>query len=543
MRTKHYYLARLGGGDPEAMGQSGERARFTSMGCVIIGTASVAAISMFFALHHAVGADVGWSIPIALGWGLLILIIDRFMVISMNGTRGRPWQLLGMLLLRLVLAGLIATVVSMPIVLQIFSSDINAELPIIAAQKSAQYNTSLTKSATGKSLAKVEGEITTEQAVASGAVSSKVKADQDQVNNLNTQLSNAENTAATAGQKYACEEDGDKGATAGCPPGTSGRAGDGSRAQADYAAWQQDLSEVSSIKGELAKASAQLTADENASNQSVQAAQRELTSLRGEETSLQNTINGQIAADNAKNSDDTGLLAQIQALFAASDQSTGLTIAHWVVTGLFFVIELLPVLVKTMLLLGKESLHDRIVALREEAALEDARLAIEEERSAAHSVRQAARGLREAQDQARLAMRQRELEAEIAVAQGKAKNTEDAEAHMRHRELDNRIKVQDEVADGSYTYAMGIVGEWLESIRARFRRDPPPDAAGNGASGTGHGPNGSGPDEEPVYGSAPNGESLNGANGNGAVPNGHQPPTDEWRFLPGHTTPDGDGIT
>ena len=138
--AKFYLLSRLGGGNRELLadGQpaatTGERAKFAAMGGVLLTTAGVASVSMFFALHHAVGADIGWSIALGLAWGVVILNLDRFLVVTMNGARDRGWLMAMTVLGRLLLAALVAMVVSMPLVLQIFASDISSELPLIAAQ-------------------------------------------------------------------------------------------------------------------------------------------------------------------------------------------------------------------------------------------------------------------------------------------------------------------------------------------------------------------------------------------------------------------------
>jgi hypothetical protein len=533
--ARRNYLAWLGGGDPDAVAQSGERTRFTSMGGVLLGTASVAAVSMFFALHHAVGADVGWSIPIALGWGLLILTIDRFMVITMSSTRGHPFQMLGMVLFRLLLAGLIATVVSMPLVLQIFASDIGAELPILAAQKSAQYKQNLQKSPLEGQITNLQGVIKNEQAVVEGTAPGPVQYYEGQLTNLNQAIGKARAAASAADLKYECEIGGYKAATEACPPGTTGIAGKGPHAIADYNAWQQDLATVKSLQGQLSQAESALPAAQRSDGRNVATAQHALSQNETKLAGLEQQYDSDISNDEIANKKDTGLLAQIRGLFSASDQNPGLAIAHWTVTALFFVIELLPVGVKTMLLLGPESMHERIVAMREEAAIkkvqreidaereqeeaaiEKIRREIEAEREDAESERQSARDRRAAEEQAGLQITQRHLDAERKIADGKAETLEIAAADIQQRDLANRIEVNESVAKESQNYAMGIVGEWSAAIRDKFRKAP----------------------QQPP--GDPNGKASDGTrlSANEASQNGHQPQTEEWR-IQGYTTPGSD---
>ena len=184
---KLYLLARLGGADrqllaaEEAGSNTGEHTKFAAMGGVLLTTAGVAAVSMFFALYHAVGTGVGWAIPLGLVWGVVIVNVDRLLIITMSGTRGHPVQMAATIVSRLVLAALIAAVVATPLVLQIFSRDIGAELPILQAQKSAQYNKSLGNGADAKQLAQINAEIAAENAVINGTGHSRVATDSARV--------------------------------------------------------------------------------------------------------------------------------------------------------------------------------------------------------------------------------------------------------------------------------------------------------------------------------------------------------------------------
>jgi len=582
--ARHYYFARLGGGDPEAMAQSGERGRYASMGGVLLGTASVAAVSMFFALHHAVGVPVGWSIPLALGWGTLILTIDRFLVITMNGTRGHPFQLFSMVFMRLLLAALIATVVSMPLVLQIFASDINAELPIIAAHKSAQYKANLQKGALQQQITSLQNTINAEQKVVNGQTPNLVTTYQNQLDTLNQQISQARAKADQDDLKYECEKGGLQGSRQACPPNTTGLTGNGPHAQADYNAWQQDLKTVESLQNQLPQAKAALKNAQQSNTDNINSVQQTLTQNQQKLDGLVQQYNKDITDDETANRKDTGLLAQIQALFSASDQSVGLTAAHWTVTALFFVIEIMPVGVKAMLLIGPESLHDKIVSMREqavidkeqreidaaraeqEAALDKTRRELQAARDDTEAKLQAARDRQIAEYQSLLLMKQRELSRDATIAAGKAKTLEEASADMQQRDLDNRIEINKRVASESHNYATGIVTEWATAIRDRFRSAKQPGngpgrsesdgGRSDGGRSDGFEPNGTWPNGMGSNGDESSGPSLHGAglganehdvngqnlNGQGSydrqVSYGQLPETKEQRIRD-YTTPDG----
>src|ERR1700722_2209715 len=68
------YLAWLGGGDREILEEvPQERAGFVQMAGVLLTTAGIASISMFFALHNGVGEPVAASVALCLFWGFVII--------------------------------------------------------------------------------------------------------------------------------------------------------------------------------------------------------------------------------------------------------------------------------------------------------------------------------------------------------------------------------------------------------------------------------------------------------------------------------------
>ncbi|HUB37937.1 MAG TPA: DUF4407 domain-containing protein [Streptosporangiaceae bacterium] len=483
--AKRYLLERLGGADAqllsdeETAGRRGERTRFAAMAGVLLTTAAVAAISMFFALHHAVGVDVGWSVPLALFWGAVILNIDRFLVITMGDTRGRPGQMAGMIVFRVALAALIATVVSLPLVLVIFASDINAELPILQQQKSAVFAQNLAHGADESQLSILDKRISTEEKVIS-TVPPSVKADQREVSSLTQQLTTARSQAATAYKKYQCEQAGAKGA--GCPSGTSGLVGEGARAKGDLKSYQQIEAKIATLKGEIRQAESALKSEQAVASLNAANAQQTLASLQKQRTALLNQQASAIATDSEQNGKDIGLLAQIQALDAASAQNAGLAAAHWIVTALFFVIEMLPVGVKSILLLGPETTYEQIATIKRQAAITHAEEQIQADKDIATIEAQTRRDVAGDEARSRLEIRRRQLQADGVIADGKATTDENVEADMRRRDEGSRIEANERVAREAKTYVMAMMDEWADLIRDRIRQATQKQAA-NGHAG------------------------------------------------------------
>lgn len=479
--AKRYLLARLGGADArmladeEIASQTGERTRFVAMGGVLLTTAGVAALSMFFALHHAVGLSTGWSIPFALAWGVVIINIDRFLIITMTGSRGHPWRLAVTVLVRLVLATLIAIVVATPIVLQVFSSDIEAELPVIQQRQSAAFVKSQAHDGAETQLAKDNAQIKIEQGVANGNGEGQVATDQATVNRLTPLVISAKNAESVADAKLECEQGGLKGAE--CPPGTSGFVGFGPLATADQTAYSNAVQNYNTLSSQLAAAKSTLLIATNAATQKESAAQRQVTTLTADANKEQATINAAITHDTKENAQDTGLLEQIHALFAASDVDSGLAWAHWIVTALFFVIEILPVTIKCLLLLGEETPYEQITAKRGEAAVEQAQVTIDAEMDVIRARAQSKRDIADLEARAEHDIRQAALQSDLAIIQDKELARQGVETDYTRREKGTRIEANRRFNSATRDHILAAIDDWALQIREAIRLGTQPTAA------------------------------------------------------------------
>lgn len=118
-----------------------ERRDFVQMAFILFTTGLMASISAAFAInmafttptfdrqHNLTGFESPpfWVLVVSgLVWGLIIFNIDRYMVLGMEGLH--RWSTLGPAIIRGGLAVLIGLVLSTPLVLQIFSSEIDNEI-------------------------------------------------------------------------------------------------------------------------------------------------------------------------------------------------------------------------------------------------------------------------------------------------------------------------------------------------------------------------------------------------------------------------------
>lgn len=106
-----------------------DRHKYMGIGATIFFTGVLAFFSSAYALF-----TVFESYPAAVGfglvWGAMIFNLDRYIVMSMKSV-GRWWRDLFIAVPRLLLAGLLAVVISRPLELKIFEKEIQAELGVM----------------------------------------------------------------------------------------------------------------------------------------------------------------------------------------------------------------------------------------------------------------------------------------------------------------------------------------------------------------------------------------------------------------------------
>lgn len=349
-------LARLGGADLTILQKvPQERARFVQMALVLLTTSSIAAVSMFFALHNGVKVPSAAAAGLALLWGIVILNLDRFLIVSMQMTRDRR-RLLWMALPRLLLATMVALTVSTPLVLRVFASDINHQLAISQVQQSAQSKYLQADSAQAREASQLRSQINADQAA---------MAAQARVTALRQQVQAAQHAAIAAQQAWQCEAEGLTCA------GASGRTGNGELARQKQIEYQRAADNYISTAAQLKTAENDLqTARKATAAQNQVQPGASLDDLKKQLAALESQIQDQVAAASRANSQNTGLIAQLQALSKASSQSITLAVARYIVAALFFLIEILPVVVQFLLNLGPPSAYELVSKIRNDTVID-----------------------------------------------------------------------------------------------------------------------------------------------------------------------------
>ena len=373
------FMAWLGGADGAVLDQVPQgRSRFVQMAGVLLTTAGIAVLSMIFALHDAMKIALFPAVVLGLLWGFVIINLDRFLVLSMGTNRGR-WNLVLTALPRLALAVVLSLVISTPLVLRVFASDIKAQLYTTRLENSTRQAQLESHSKEQQQLNQVLAQINTDNAVLNGhvppATSPQMQAAQAQVAKLQPQVQSDFQAQNSAYEKWQCELTGDH-----CQ-GSSGKTGNGPRARAYQQDYEHAHATYESANSQLQQAqTAERAAQAGVAKaqpgdlaRAQQQARQALPQLDKQRDQLKAFLHGETAYGSKVNENDTGLLAQLQALSDASAKNPSLNAARLAVTALFFLIEILPVTVKLLLNLAPPTAYEIVAKLKDEEITDGAR--------------------------------------------------------------------------------------------------------------------------------------------------------------------------
>lgn len=348
-------LITLSGARPEVLARCPtERIKFQSLGWAILITCGMATVSMWFALTSAMGFNPVLSFPVAVLWGVIIMGIDRWLVTSMPLDGKRKFLIAAP---RVALAILLGSLISTPIVLRIFESEINNQISVIKETNEAAFLTSQQNSSVQARVTAAQAKVTNLEKVidSRGAVAIN-PANDPVVQGLTTQLSNERKVAAQDYHAWQCQLYG----------GCNAPKGSGPLAAASKARYEADENQIATLTRQIRSREQDLQSNSASSQQSrlqqaqsaLPGAQAQLAAAQAEETSLLNNFQ-------LTNSATNGLLIRLKALDQLSAGNSTLQVARLLLFLLFLVIEVLPVTVK---LLQPQGNYEKL--LRQEIANE-----------------------------------------------------------------------------------------------------------------------------------------------------------------------------
>ncbi|BAJ74888.1 hypothetical protein MTES_1924 [Microbacterium testaceum StLB037] len=375
-------MAVLGGADNDVLNEVPEEVpRFVQMFLVLAGTALVSSLSMMFALLTGVRVSLFLAIPLALVWGLIIFNLDRFLTSTMRSTKNF-FRLLGLAMPRVIMAALIGIVVAEPLVLQVFQNDIAREVNSTNVTQALSDQDAVTNGpekqaldAASAQVSALENQAATGIVAGTSSTSAESAAAQQTVDQLTQQLAAQQSVIDQARAVYQCELTGQG---AGTVPGCTGVAGNGASSDAAKAQLAQAQSSYDALSTQLQQAQTALAtanaagteAAASSADQNKKQAEDQLPAARTQYETALAAYNQRAASVADGNAGAVGLLSQITALERLSDREPVLRWAHYLIAALFFMIELLPVLVKVLTGFGGPSLYEKAEKMRGQIALD-----------------------------------------------------------------------------------------------------------------------------------------------------------------------------
>ncbi|GIF23115.1 hypothetical protein BJ973_000527 [Actinoplanes tereljensis] len=441
-------LCRLGGADAGVLSLAPKaRREYIALALVMLATASLAVLSMAFAMTDGLKANPVVGVLIGLFWGAIILTVDRALIINLKPKGGKGRMFL-MIVPRLLMAALLGLVISTPLTLRIFNDEIAAQM---THDQIAAANTAAKELASGDLTGlfnSKNAEVKKYEEIVAGRytyTAPGLTQAQQEYDKAKTAYEDKQKDAETAYRRWQCELYG-----VGCEA-TSKKRGDGPLAQALKKEYQNRKAEagqaedlMNTQQSALLNAQKQNSDDGETALAAAQAdAEKQLAVLRPQRDNLQQQLQALNDAAQAKRQD--GLLAQLVALGHLDDQSKLALIAHLLLAALLFMIELLPVAIKTLIAAGPTTVYERAEKLDDDLVMKLA----------------AARANREQAKQAEID--QRAIDSEVRVAK----------------------KVQEKVEDLVTEIAMVAVDQWGEEVRRSaasytHQQQPPPVQNGGG---------------------------------------------------------------
>jgi hypothetical protein len=327
-----------------------DRPKYAGTGSAILLTATMACVSMTFALHSALKLALAPAIVFAVAWGLAILNLDRWLVVSLVRQKNKLNYLL-LALPRVGLGVLFGLVISTPFILQIFQPEITQELQHMQVRNSDSYYQHQATDPLAKKIDNLQSKVSEDNLIIGSGGSVNLVQDP----HLTGELSQAENEEASDYKEWKCQLYGG----AGCP-----RAGFGILATTAEQAYVTDKQRVATLQE-------QLSADDKSEEANNALVARQ--DLPADTAALKDDQDQQAQLDEAftsTNASNAGLLRRLQALDEYAAGSSTLEAARWLLFGFFTAIECLPILVKVLLLLGPENTYEKALARADQVSLQ-----------------------------------------------------------------------------------------------------------------------------------------------------------------------------
>jgi Domain of unknown function (DUF4407) len=329
--------------------------KYAGIGSAVLITATMATVSMVFALHTALMVALPIAIGTGMAWGLAIMSLDRWLVVSIQ-RHEKSRQNFYPAIPRLVLALLFGIVISTPLVLQIFKPEIEAQMVVIQQKQSDAFTGQQQHGDLGKQIGTLQRQQTTEQNIITSGGDLPVDPNTDpKIIGLTKQRDDQQKVTDAAYKEWQCQLYGP------CKP-----QGPGPLANADQTAYQTDKARLDGLNSQIDARKTELNAnDQQGKARKVADARASLTEINSQLATLTAQRDLLQKENSAKSKADTGLLMRLTALDQVGSKDATLYWAQLLLFLFITAIECLPIFVKLLSTFGEESNYEKILKMKE----------------------------------------------------------------------------------------------------------------------------------------------------------------------------------
>ena len=328
-----------------------ETAKFVGVGGAVLMTAVMAGLSAGYALYVSLDAPLIAVLILGALWGVGILNLDRW-IIAATKRQGAFFKDVGMVLPRLLLAIIIGAVISEPLVLRIFNSEIESELRKMKTEQQADFERGLIAYPRYSNLADDRAEVASLQQGLAEGVRADAAVTDEQVMSIRGDLDRVNEALTAAEQAVACEGLGACG---------SGNAGAGPVFRANEARRDRLLKEKERLELALQSATARAVTQAGTTYESTVASKTaRLEELQATVADTQAARDAEMAEHTMRVNEADGLLNRIEALHRLTEDSEAMSQARWALFLFILAIECLPVLVKLFMNLAKPTAYEQL---------------------------------------------------------------------------------------------------------------------------------------------------------------------------------------
>lgn len=353
------FLFWLGGGDEEVVAECpGERTRINALGGTVLMTAMLAVVAGTSATHDWLHASLLLALPAGIFWGLAIMNLDRWLLLTIR-RQSTPLRTLLLALPRLGLALVVGLVISTPTLLGVFDSEVTAKATEERQAEEAEAKQELSAQF-GEIEALSEEQKGLQEKLSANLASSVLSESPDYVE-LQKQLEQEQKRSDAAQGDALCELDGTCGTGhVGAGPSYEAKAQEAEKLAAELAATKRQLQSLKLKLLHEARSNEQQA--KGFANTELATVNRELTEMRGDYREKKQDLEEAYGAE-------VGLLDRIDALAALTSEHPSMLYVAILLALFILAIDSVPVLFKTLTLLARPTQYEWFQEDRDERGM------------------------------------------------------------------------------------------------------------------------------------------------------------------------------